>query len=85
MFEEYKTANGNGKTVLGFLAFEKMAHRYATNLWSAKVLRAMFDAIPRALPDFLSFNEFEAAFEIAVPEKAVLQSQYPEAKRQVEE
>lgn len=84
-FEEFKTVNANGKTVLGFYAFEKMAQRYANNLWTATELRVMFDCIPRALPDYLSYNEFEAALEIAIPEKAIKTSQYPEPRRQAEE
>ena len=85
VFDEYKSANTNGKSVLGFYAFEKMANGYAKSLWTARELRAMFEGIPRSLPDFLSFGEFEAAFKIAIPDRDVKLALYPEAKRHSEE
>jgi hypothetical protein len=62
-----------------------MVQKYAKTICTKKELRVLFESIPKAFSDYLSFNEFEAAFKVAVPAVDAKKSLYPDAKRHAEE
>ena len=85
IFDEFKTQNNNNQIVLTYFAFENMIQKYVRTICTKKELKVLFDSIPKAFSDYLTFNEFEAAFKISIPQRDVKMSLYPEAKRYAEE